>query len=290
MEADQTGADHYGDVVTQGSRATEIDRSRRPLTAAAVTGRLRLPGRWSIRTVPETGSTNDDLAVIATAGGPADLVLIAELQTTGKGRRGRVWTAPPGAGLTMSVLLDTPEVPLSRRSWIGAIGGLCLVHAVTTVTGLSAVVKWPNDLLVDGRKSAGLLAEATGGGVILGMGLNVSLQAAELPRPDATSLLLAGARDLDRTALAADILDELAGWSDRWRAADGDPVHSGLLAAYRAACATLGERVRVELPSGEQVVGIAADLTADGALVVDTGSGRRVFTAADVHHLRLSRP
>jgi BirA family biotin operon repressor/biotin-[acetyl-CoA-carboxylase] ligase len=281
--------DGYLGLVTEPARASAIQDSRRPLDAGAIAGQLRIRGSWSIRTVPETGSTNDDLAAVAGAGRPSNQVLIAELQRTGKGRRGRVWTAPPGAGLTMSVLLDLPEVPLVRRSWIGAIGGLCLVRAVASVTGLAAALKWPNDLLVAGRKCAGMLAEATTAGVILGIGLNVSLDATELPRADATSLLLAGAHTLDRTALAAAVLDELTGWLSRWRAAFGDPERCGLLPAYRAVCATIGEEVRVELPSGEHVVGTAVDIAVDGALVVQSVTGRRSFAAADVHHLRPAR-
>ena len=267
-------------------RAQLIADSRRPLAASAITAALRAPGGWLIQVVTETGSTNDDLAAVAAGGGAGGQVLVAELQQTGKGRRGRIWTAAPGAGLTMSVLIDAPGVPPARRSWIGVIGGLSLVRAVAVVTGLPAALKWPNDLLVDGRKCAGLLAEAVGDQLILGMGLNVSLDAAELPRPDATSLLLAGAATLDRTALAAAVLDELGGWLDRWRAAAGDPERSGLRTAFAAVCATLGHRVRVELPSGEHVVGMAVDIAGDGSLVVQTATGVRSFSAADVHHLR----
>lgn len=248
---------------------------------------------WTIRTVTSTGSTNDDLAAVARGGGFGRQVLIAELQETGKGRLGRTWTAPAGSGLTMSVLLELPGVPLHRRSWIGAIAGLCLIDAVTAVAGLPATapatLKWPNDLLVGGRKCAGLLAEATADGVVIGVGVNVSLTVDELPRPDATSLLLAGAQSLDRTRLAAAILDQLAEWVDRWQPVAGDPDRSGLRPAYLAACSTIGERVRIELPGGEHVVGMASDVTADGALVVDTASGRRMFAAGDVHHLRPAR-
>jgi BirA family biotin operon repressor/biotin-[acetyl-CoA-carboxylase] ligase len=280
------GGGGYGDPVEKPSRAQLIVGSRRPLAVPAITAAVRERVGWSIQVVAETGSTNDDLAAVATAGGAGARVLIAELQQTGKGRRGRVWTAPPGAGLTMSVLIDASGIPPARRSWIGVIGGLSLVRAVTAVTGLPAALKWPNDLLVDGRKCAGLLAEAAGDQLILGMGLNVSLDAGDLPRPDATSLLLAGAATLDRAVLAAAILDELARWLDRWRNAAGDPERSGLRSAFVGVCATLGQRVRVELPSGEHVVGEAVDIAADGSLVVRTATGERAFSAADVHHLR----
>ena len=251
---------------------------------------MAAPARWRVSTVPVVGSTNDDLAEAARSGAAGGTVLIAELQQAGKGRRGRTWLAPAGAGLTMSVLLELPEVPLLWRSWAGAVAGLCLVSAVRATTGLDATLKWPNDLLVDGRKCAGLLAESVTGGVVVGMGVNVSLSTDELPRPDATSLLLSGAAGLDRSVLAAAVLDELGRWTDRWRAAGGDPDRCGLRVAYRAACSTLGTEVLVHLPDGAQVHGRAVDVTIDGALVVDTVAGRRTFTAGDVQHLRPAPP
>lgn len=242
--------------------------------------------RWTVRAIAATGSTNDDLAAAARAGAGDGQVLISELQRTGKGRLGRTWTAPAGSGLTMSVLLALPTVPLPRRGWIGALTGLSLVAAVGAVTGVDTALKWPNDLLVGGAKCAGLLAEATAGGVVVGFGLNVTLRRDELPRPDATSLMLAGAVQLDRAVLAAAVLDDLAVRLDRWTAAAGDPDGSGLRNDYRRHCATLGADVRVELPDGTAVRGVARDVTVDGSLVVDTAGGPRTFTAADVQHLR----
>ncbi len=269
--------------------AAAIDRSRLPVRADAITALLPESARWSIATTLETGSTNADLAAEARAGDGRDVdcrVLVAEVQVAGKGRLGRVWTAPPGAGLTMSVLVTVPTVPPARRSWIGAIAGLALVEAVRSVGVPTAALKWPNDLLVAGRKSAGILAEAVGDALIVGIGLNVSLRSAELPRPDATSLLLSGSPSLDRTALAAALLGELISWVDRWRAVDGDADACGLRQAYIAVCATLGQTVRAELPSGEHIVGVAQQITADGALVIGTPGGARTFSAADVFHLR----
>lgn len=260
--------------------------SRRPLDPAVVHGLLTVPGRWTIRTVAATGSTNDDLAAAAGAGAAHGAVLISEVQTAGKGRLGRTWTAPAGSGLILSALLRLPTVPPARRGWIGPLVGLSLVAGVRRVAGVDTALKWPNDLLVDGRKCAGMLAEATADGVVVGFGLNVTLTRDELPRPDATSLLLAGAREFDRARIAAAVLDDLAIRLDRWTTAAGDPDVGGLRDAYRADCATLGAEVRVELPAGGAVTGVARDVTVDGALVVDTAAGVRTFSAADVHHLR----
>lgn len=263
-----------------------VTASRRPVDLVSLRRAQTVRSRWTVRAVAETGSTNDDLVAAANAGAGDGHVLISELQVAGKGRLGRTWTAPAGSGLTMSVLLVLPTVPLLRRGWIGALTGLSLVATVQRVCGAEAALKWPNDLLVGGVKCAGLLAEATTDGVVVGFGLNVTLERAELPRPDATSLLLAGATQLDRAVIAAAVLDDLAVRLDAWTAAGGDPDRSGLRGDYRRACTTLGARVRVELPDGSAVTGLARDVTVDGGLVVDTDAGPRTFTAADVQHLR----
>ncbi len=213
-------------------------------------------------------------------------MLIAELQTAGRGRRQRSWIAPTAAGLTLSVLLDLQDVPAGRLGWVGIVGGLSLAAAVRRVAAVDAVLKWPNDVLVGGAKIAGLLATASGNGsVVLGAGLNVSLTVDELPRPDATSLLLAGATELNRDLLAARYLDDLAGWLDRWRSGGWDPSAVGLRDEYRARCVTLGRTVRAELPDGTVLTGLAVDVDDDGALLIDTTVGRRTLTVADVQHV-----
>jgi BirA family biotin operon repressor/biotin-[acetyl-CoA-carboxylase] ligase len=155
------------------------------------------------------------------------VVLVTEEQTAGKGRSGRHWACPPGAGLMFSVRLalsgnsGISEIPMARRGWIGAALGLAVCHGFADVAGVHARLKWPNDVLVDGHKCGGILAEMTGDAVIVGAGLNVSLLAAELPRADATSLLLAGAGSVDRNVLLARILDEFSRLLSAWRQAGG---------------------------------------------------------------------
>jgi BirA family biotin operon repressor/biotin-[acetyl-CoA-carboxylase] ligase len=167
--------------------------------------------------------------------------------------------------------------------WLPLLTGVALATAVRRVTGLDARLKWPNDLLVDGRKCAGILAEGVpDGGVVVGVGLNVSLRVDELPRPDATSLALAGAVSLDRQVLLVAILDELASWYRRWQAVGGDPRSSGLRTAYLACCATVGREVNVALPGADPLTGIATGVDGDGRLVV---AGRAV-AAGDVVHVR----
>ncbi|WP_245620599.1 biotin--[acetyl-CoA-carboxylase] ligase [Cryptosporangium arvum] len=238
--------------------------------------RIRDPFWRDVQVVERTGSTNADL--VAARGVPEGTVLVAEAQDAGRGRIGRTWTSPPGAGLTFSVLLRPMEVPRERWGWLPLLAGVACVAALP---GVDARLKWPNDLLVgpDRKKAAGILAEATGDAVVLGIGLNVTLTADELPpdRPDTTSLALAGAPVLDREVLLAAILDELAARYADWRAGDED-----LRAAYRGHCDTLGREVRVSLPAGQTLEGVATDVDAEGRLVV----GTTAVAAGDVVHVR----
>lgn len=265
------------------------DDSRAPIDPATVVAALTEPDRWSIDWTARTGSTNADLAGRAESGRvAAGQVLVTEEQTAGRGRAGRDWHCPPGAGLMFSVALDLPAVPIDRRGWVGAVLGLSIVGALRSEAHVEASLKWPNDVLIDGAKCAGILGEVAGGRLIVGSGINISLTRAELPRADATSLVLAGGRR-DRPALLAGILNELGRWCDRWSAAAGDVDAAGIRAAYLAACSTVGAQVRVLLPAERWVFGEAVDVDAGGALVVEEPTGhRRLFMVGDVVHVRLA--
>ena len=229
----------------------------------------------------QTGSTNTDLAAAARAGAPEGTVLVAEQQLAGRGRAGRSWSSPPRAGLTLSVLLR-PAVPQARWGWLPLLAGVALVESVELA---DAALKWPNDLLVRDRKCAGILVEAAGPAAVVGIGLNVSQTADELPA-GATSLALAGARTTDREALLRALLVRIEGWYAAWRAAGGDPDRCGLRDAYRERCATLGRTVRVALPGGAELAGDAEDVNGEGRLVVRTVDGHRTVAAGDVVHVR----
>jgi len=269
------------------------DLGRRPLSAAALDHALRAAGTsWrDIRLLDETGSTNLDATAAARDGAPEGLVVLAEHQSAGRGRRERTWTAPRAAGLTFSVLLRPVDVPAGRWSWISLAAGVAVAAALTRDAGVASRLKWPNDVqAADGRKLAGILAERvaadTGSAVVLGIGINVTLRAEELPVPEATSLLLAGATVLDRAAVLAAVLRELERWYGRWRAAHGDPEACGLRAAYAQACATIGRQVRVHLPDGRFLDGAAREIDDDGSLVVARGDGDVAVAAGDVVHVR----
>lgn len=267
------------------------DLRRPPLRAAALRGALVAPAGPLARleVLDEVGSTNTDLvaaAVADPAGWPHLSVITAEHQDAGRGRAGRVWSAPARSGLATSVLLrlDRAAVPQQRWSWLPLLAGMVVVD----VLGEGAELKWPNDVLLGGGKVAGVLTEALpdGGGVVLGIGLNVTLTAAELPVPTATSLELAGAPVTDRDVLLRSLLRSLAGEVARWAAAGGDPAASGLGDRVRAACASLGREVVVDLPGGRRARGTGSDLDDDGRLVLATADGPLAVSAGDVAHPR----
>lgn len=251
-----------------------------------------LPDGWVVTHVVETGSTNADLVAAAARRAAHGTVLVADHQRTGRGRLGRSWVAPAGTALLFSALVRLPRVPPARRGWIGAVLGLAIVAALRDRAGVAATLKWPNDVLIDGHKVAGILAEMAGDALVVGSGINITVAAADLPRADATSLLLAGADPLASTpdVLLPEILRRFAALLARWEDADGDVDASGIRGEYRSACATLGATVTVQLPDGTAVTGRAVDVAPDGAIGVESESGQgslaRYFSAGDVTHLR----
>ncbi|MFE0193410.1 biotin--[acetyl-CoA-carboxylase] ligase [Streptomyces sp. NPDC058989] len=268
------------------------DLGRPPLNADALRRALVRPGAlWtSLDVVPATGSTNTDLAGRAAGGAVEGAVLVAEEQSAGRGRLDRTWSAPPRSGLFFSVYL-TPRVPVERWGWLPLLAGVATATALSRTAGVDTALKWPNDLLVtvDGaeRKAGGILAERAADGVVVGIGLNVTLTADELPVPGAGSLALAGARTTDRDPLLRAVLRSLDHWYGEWQTADGDPAASRLQEAYAAGCATLGRTVRAELPGGTDIVGEAVAIDGDGRLVLATADGvQQPVGAGDIIHLR----
>jgi BirA family biotin operon repressor/biotin-[acetyl-CoA-carboxylase] ligase len=241
--------------------------------------------------VEVTGSTNSDLAARLREGTAAEgSVLVAEEQSAGRGRLGRDWSAPARSGLFFSVALAPTAVPVSRWSWLPLLAGVATASALARTAGVDTALKWPNDLLVtvDGeeRKTGGILAERIGDTVVVGIGINVSLSADELPVPTAGSLALAGSPVSDRDPLLRAVLRELGDWYTLWRDAEGDPAASRLQEAYTAGCSTLGRTVLAQLPGGRELVGEAVAVDGDGRLVLATDEGRQAVGAGDVVHVR----
>lgn len=288
-----------------GSPYSDLDRP--PLSDRRLQRALVTPyGPWRRLVLKaETGSTNADAVAAAGSGEPEGLVVVAEQQTAGRGRLGRTWISPPRAGLATSVLLRPgqadpgrgwPAAPATSYGWLPLLAGVALVAAVDRLAALEATLKWPNDLLVADAKCGGILAEVVPGGngtmpaVVVGIGLNVTLRHEELPTTPtglpATSLQLAGAEATDRDPLLRALLREFFTWYDRWRTAGADPHACGLRDAYLRSCATVGREVRVLLPNGEELTGLASTVDADGRLLVRAGGRDRAVAAGDLVHLR----
>ncbi|GGB99632.1 biotin--[acetyl-CoA-carboxylase] ligase [Cellulomonas carbonis] len=291
-------AHHRGDHPRVPYDRVAVERA---LRAGGATGRVVVVGR--------TASTSADL--VAALGSepvawPDRSVLVADHQAAGRGRRGRTWTTPAHTAVTVSVVLRPgPDVPVDRWGWLPLVAGLAVVGALDEAAGVRSVLKWPNDVLVDAapgddalpgwgrrRKVAGLLGDVVplpgGPAAVVGIGVNVDQVRDELPVPSASSLRLAGARaGVGREAVLTAVLDHLWRLETRWRAVHGDARAAGLDVECAAACATLGARVRVDLPAGREVVGVARSLGPDGSLEVVDGVGalHRVL-AGDVHHMR----
>ncbi len=279
-------------------RAAYTDLQRPPLDVDALRHALRVgePQSWwqQLSVVQSTDSTNADLATAARTGADGSdggMALLAEHQRAGRGRLGRAWQAPPRSALTLSVLVH-PRVPTQRWPWLPLLTGVAVAEAVRRATGVDAVLKWPNDVLVGDRKLAGVLLERVdapaGPAAVLGIGLNVSAASGELPVPSATSLMLEGAESTDRQTIAVAVLRTLQMLYAAWTQSTAEDLAGGLAASYVRRCSTLGRQVRVELPDGSVLAGLAETVDAGGRLVLAGEWGRRVLAAGDVVHLRAS--
>jgi BirA family biotin operon repressor/biotin-[acetyl-CoA-carboxylase] ligase len=247
--------------------------------------------------LPEAGSTNDELVRRAT-GADADAwpdfsVVVTGNQTQGRGRLGRSWVSPAGKSLAISVLLRPltaagDRLPMESLGWFPLLAGLAMTRTVSSVVPEGTALKWPNDVLVGGRKVCGILSELLPGisGIVIGAGLNLTLDPGELPVETATSLSIAGASDTDADRILATYLHELDALYRPFLASGGDAEASGLQSAVTDACETVGRSVRVELPSGEALLGTATGIDGDGRLLVDTNAGISAVAAGDVTHLR----
>jgi BirA family biotin operon repressor/biotin-[acetyl-CoA-carboxylase] ligase len=248
---------------------------------------------WDVRWFPEIDSTNAYLLKESRLGVPEGTVAVADHQSAGRGRLDRRWESPPGASLLASILFRPEFDPVELHLCTAAVA-LAAAEACRQVAGVGPVLKWPNDLVVDGAKLAGVLAEAEFGSsgpggsspsapalaVVVGIGLNV-----EWPGPDdvqGTCLRDLSASPTDRMQLLDALLDAL---SARRALLDTPEGRKEVAAELRERCATLGQRVRVELPA-EAVVGVATEVDDAGHLIVLTDGGPRVVAAGDVVHLR----
>ncbi|MBU6213160.1 MAG: biotin--[acetyl-CoA-carboxylase] ligase [Actinomycetales bacterium] len=246
---------------------------RRPETAA----------HWHVQWLPSVASTNDELIAAASAGAVVGSVVATDNQTAGHGRLGREWVSPPGGGLAVSVLVGESLTPAgalpSKGGLLPLLAGLAVVDALADA-GLHSQLKWPNDVLVSGRKVAGVLCRAVDSRVVVGVGVNTALTPEQLPVPTAGSLSMFGVSIAPQDLLSL-LLHALDARLTQWREA-GSAV---LLQDYRQSCATIGQTVRVHLPAREFTAD-AVGVDDDGALVVVSDGEAVTVSAGDVIHLR----
>ncbi|WP_143336744.1 biotin--[acetyl-CoA-carboxylase] ligase [Corynebacterium pacaense] len=234
----------------------------------------------------ETGSTNEDLLRAAREGAPAWTVATTEFQGAGRGRLGRPWTAPPGSQTIFSVLIRPSREQLTSLGTVPLACGLAMMDSLSEHSVPGAGLKWPNDVLVRGRKLCGILVEAasldTDPAVVIGMGTNITLDTAELPVPHATSLALEGV-SVDRTEFIVSVLLNIHRRVGQW--AEGE---RNWLEDYRRVCSSLGQDVRVILPGDREILGVAVGIADGGQLLVRDAAGTvHTLSAGEVTHLRL---
>ncbi|MFE5409136.1 biotin--[acetyl-CoA-carboxylase] ligase [Microbacterium sp. NPDC056569] len=258
--------------------------------AAAVSPRVQV--------VETTDSTNADVVrhvMDAPHEWPHLSLLLTTDQRAGRGRLDRTWVTPPGSALAVSVAVDASALPVVARGWIPLVAGAAMTRAIAAQlvgTVHTATLKWPNDVLMDGAKVCGILAEVVPGNpdvVVIGSGVNTRMPPADLPVATATSFAAAGLT-CDDDRLLADYLRALDEQLTALGLAGGDAAASGVLAEVESLCSTLGSDVAVSLPNGDTLWGRAQRIDADGRLVVvQDAEFESAVSAGDVVHVR-SRP
>ena len=272
----------------RGYRLVEVpdtlgEREIEPLLASGELGR-------KIHSFPELESTNDEAHRLAEAGGLHGEVVIADVQTKGRGRRGRTWVSPKGKAVTMSIVLR-PSLPPARAPEITLVAAVAVCEAARELGAASARIKWPNDIECRGRKLAGVLTELRAETdrirhAVLGLGFNVSMEMHDFPqelRATATSLLVETGERTPRPVVCARLLEHLEEWLSLHETEGFGPVRD----RWRELSSTLGRTVRVT-GEGDPVEGTATDLDEDGALILRATSGQLVrVMAGDVEHCRV---
>jgi len=266
-------SDSPGDLLF---RELGSDSFRTRLRTATIGQRL-----YAFRTI---GSTNDFARRLGRNKEPEGSVVVAEQQTRGRGRLGRPWQSPSGVGIWLSVLLR-PRMETSELGILPLFAGLCVAEAVEETTGLSPLLKWPNDVLLGSRKFCGILSESEFRHerldfVVIGVGMNVNQREVDFPpelRDQATSLRLATGDTVDRIALLAKLLQVL----DRNYRTASEKGFGSFLEPWKERCPFLGRPVEVTL-ADEAYRGVFSDVAPDGALLLQTEDGVRTFSAGEI--------
>ncbi|GAA4899013.1 biotin--[acetyl-CoA-carboxylase] ligase [Tessaracoccus lubricantis] len=238
-----------------------------------------------VEVVDTTGSTNADLSQRAHAGEGEGAALVSMEQTAGRGRLDRQWVSPHGASISLSVLLK-PRPEFQHWGWLSLLAGMAVSAAIADCAPEPSRVtlKWPNDVLIGGRKVCGILSERVeqpdGARAVVGMGINVTLTRDQLPVPNATSLAL---EDIptDQSRLVAGVLNHFARYYTAWQ------LRGSLREEYEARCSSIGAQLRVVVDGERTVEGTGRGVDVFGRLQVATADGVQTFAVGDVVHARL---
>lgn len=236
-----------------------------------------------IKLLETTVSTQEEARSLAESGSPSGTLVLAEEQTGGRGRQGRKWYSPPGKGVWMSLLLRPEQQPLSFAPQLTLLTAVAVCRAIRRVSGVDAGIKWPNDILIGGRKVCGILVESVGEDeliryCIVGIGMNVNLEGSELPTEVssiATSLLIERGQRIDRSMLIGEVVCEMEQLYELYRSEGFAPIRI----LWEALSVTLGRRITVKT-SGGDLTGTAMGLDSTGALVLldEAGQNRIIFS------------
>lgn len=244
--------------------------------------KTRVIGR-EVHLFPEVGSTNTLAMEMASKGAPEGAIILAETQTGGKGRRGRKWISPKG-NLYVSVVLR-PDIPLHKSSVITLMGAVAVASAIRGMSGVKASIKWPNDILISGKKVSGLLTEMSAEQdrvrhVVLGIGIDANMDLEALPpdvRAQTTTIAAEAGRNIDRTALLRQLLRELDRWYGVFLANRQD-----VLREWKTLNVTTGNRVVIS-GAGEVLEGLAEGIDDEGRLIIRLDNGVvKTVAAGDV--------
>lgn len=271
-------------------RGYRLDQVADFLSADEIAASLttRIIGRPSVMVFTETDSTNRQAKLLAGQGAPEGTIVMAESQTSGRGRRGRSWLSPAGQGLCLSIVLRPPLTP-AQAPQITLMTAVAVARTLKN-SGVPANIKWPNDILVEDRKIAGILTEISTemdqvDWVIVGLGLNVNTTARQMPaaiRGQATSMQIQKGRSLSRTELLCDLLQNFEDCYEQLKKEGFGPI----MEQWRRMSDIIGRQVHVDV-MGTQHRGTVAAVDDDGVLILEDADGRtrRIFSG-DVTRVR----
>jgi BirA family biotin operon repressor/biotin-[acetyl-CoA-carboxylase] ligase len=252
------------------------DAPRAPLDRKRISAEISQ--YWRVSVVEVTGSTQEDLVQsVSNNQALAKSVIVSEYQSAGRGRLDRNFEAAPMSALTFSMYIE-PKVDRAEWSFLSLLAALSIREALASLEGNPLVtIKWPNDLLIGEKKCAGIIAQASEKGVVIGIGINVGMSHAELPVPSATSLAIEGVEELDRNVILSAILNHFEVNLQVWE------LGKSFIAEYKSASATIGSDVEVTLPGGVVIKSKATGVTDAGELLLESGD---IVSVGDVVHLR----